>query len=56
MIMEIKIDYLFCLGGLVKGFIYRFSNDNSCYVNDFNIVFFLIVFFFGIKVKDGWIV
>lgn len=49
MIMEIKIDYLFCLGGLVKGFIYRFSNDNSCYVNDFNIVFFFDCIFFWYK-------
>lgn len=53
MTMEIKTDYSFRPGGLAKGFIYRLSNDNSCYANDSNTAFFLTAFFSGIKAKDG---
>lgn len=40
MTMEIKTDYSFRPGGLAKRFIYRLSNDNSCYANDSNTAFF----------------
>lgn len=42
MTMEIKTDYSFRPGGLAKGFIYRLSNDNSCYANDSNTALFSV--------------
>lgn len=54
MTMEIKTDYSFRPGGLAKGFIYRLSNDNSCYANDSNTAFFSdCILFWHKTAKDG---